>query len=161
MLHENSASYWPDPADAIDTEQETLADDLGVSLLAATKIMKIRDDAVRRNQSLILARVIGLLLQSGNLPVTIHALAIASGLDQLNGKKSQSEIARELGCTRALVSHYVLGIRDVLSGNDSNFDCLKFRKSQASRESYRKQATDPFTAAKATARAKMQAKRKP
>ena len=155
MLHDNQASYTPDMAALIDTEEEIIADDLGVSLYTARKIIQMREDAVLRNQSLILARVIGLLLQSNNLPATVHALALASGLDQLNGKKSQAEIAREIGCTRALISHYVVGIRDILSGNDSNFDCLKYRKSQQARETYRAKTTDPFTRAKAEARARI------
>ncbi len=161
MLYDNTGSYTPDMAELIDTEEEIIADDIGVSIKQARRIMKMRDDAVMRNQSLILARVIGLMLQSSNLPATVHALALASGLDQLNGKKSQAEIARELGCTRALISHYTVGIRDILSGKDSNFDCLKYRKSQASREVYKAKATDPFTAAKTKAIAKMQAKTKP
>jgi predicted transcriptional regulator len=155
MLHENQASYTPDFAAEIDTEEEIIADDLGVSIYQARKIIRMREDAVIRNQSLILARVIGLLLQSNNLPATIHALALASGLDQLNGKKSQAEIARELGVTRALISHYVVGIRDILSGNDTNFDCTKYRKANSTRETYKAKATDPFTKAKAAARARL------
>jgi predicted transcriptional regulator len=155
MLHENQASYTPDMAALIDTEEEIIADDLSVSLFTARKIIRMREDAVIRNQSLILARVIGLLLQSNNLPATIHALALASGLDQLNGKKSQAEIARELGVTRALISHYVVGIRDILSGKDSNFDCTKYRKANSTRETYKAKATDPFTKAKAAARARL------
>jgi predicted transcriptional regulator len=155
MLHENQASYTPDFAAEIDTEEEIIADDFGVSIYQARKIIRMREDAVIRNQSLILARVIGLLLQSNNLPATIHALALASGLDQLNGKKSQAEIARELGVTRALISHYVVGIRDILSGNDTNFDCTKYRKANSTRETYKAKATDPFTKAKAAARARL------
>lgn len=152
MLFDSTGSYTPDMAELIDKEEEILADELGVNIKQALVIMKMRDAAVVRNQSLILARVIGLMLQSSNLPVTVHALAIASGLDQLNGAKSQAEIARELGCTRALISHYVIGFRDVLSGKDTNFDCLKFRKSQASRKVFKAKATDPYTAAKDAAR---------
>ena len=152
MLHDSTGSYTPDMAEMIDTEEEILADDMGVTLKQARAIMRYKDDAVRRNESLTLARAIGLMLQSNNLPVTVHAMAIAAGLDQLNGKRSQADIAKELGCTRALVSHYVVGIRDILSGKDSGFDCFKFRKSQGSREIYRKQATDPFTAAKSAAK---------
>ncbi len=155
MLYENTASYTPDYASEIDTEEEILADELGVSIRQARAILAKIKDAVARNESLTLARAIGLMLQSSNLPVTVHAMAIAAGLDQLNGKRSQSDIARELGCTRALVSHYVVGIRDVLSGKDSNFDCFKYRKSNASRETFRKSATDPFTAAKDAARERL------
>lgn len=152
VLYENTASYTPDFAAEIDTEEEILADELGVSIKQSRVILAKITAAVRRNESLTLARAIGLMLQSSNLPVTVHAMAIAAGLDQLNGKRSQSEIARELGCTRALVSHYVVGIRDILSGKDSNFDCFKFRKSQESRKTFQKKATNPFTAAKMAAK---------
>ena len=155
MLHDNQASYTPDMAALIDTEEETIADDLGVSLYTARKIIQMREDAVIRNQSLILARVIGLLLKSNNLPATVHALALASGLDQLNGVKSQAEIAREIGCTRALISHYVVSFRDVLSGKTTGFDCTKFRKTNKTRETYAAKKTNPFTRAKAEARARI------
>ena len=141
----------------IDTEEEIIADDLGVSLYTARKIIAMREDAVIRNQSHMLARVIGMLLRSNNHSVAVHALALATGLDQLNGTKSQAEIARELGCTRALISHYVLGFRDLLSGKNGSFDCLKFRKNQQSREIYRAKTTNPFTKLKADARAKANA----
>ncbi len=155
MLYENTGSYTPDFAAEIDTPEEILADELGVSLKQARVIQAKIEYAVSRHESLTLARAIGLMLQSSNLPVTVHAMAIAAGLDQLNGKRSQADIARELGCTRALISHYVVGIRDVLSGKDSNFDCFKFRKSNASRETFRQCATDPFTAAKQAARERL------
>jgi hypothetical protein len=80
----------------------------------------------------MLGRVIGLLLSAKNLNAQVHALAFAAGLDQLNGKKSQAEIARDLGCTRALISHYVVGWTDVLG-----LVVTKFRKSEASRETYK------------------------
>jgi predicted transcriptional regulator len=80
----------------------------------------------------LLGRVIGLLLGAKNLAAQVHALAFAAGLDQLNGKRSQAEIARELGCTRALISHYVVGWADVLG-----LSVTKFRKSEASRETYK------------------------
>jgi hypothetical protein len=155
MLHDNQASYTPDMAALIDTEEEIIADDLSVSLFTARKIIKMREDAVIRNQSLMLANVIGLLLRSNNHSVAVHALALATGLDQLNGAQSQAEIARELGVTRALVSYYVLGFRDILSGKNKSFDCFKFRKSQNSRETYKAKATNPYTKAKATARARL------
>jgi predicted transcriptional regulator len=75
--------------------------------------------------------VIGLLLSAKNLAAQVHALAFAAGLDQLNGKRSQAEIARELGCTRALISHYVVGWADVLG-----VQVTKFRKAESTRETY-------------------------
>jgi predicted transcriptional regulator len=51
---------------------------------------------------------------------------------QLNGKKSQAELARELGVTRALVSHYVVGFADLLG-----IEVTKFRKSERFQEVFR------------------------
>ena len=41
-----------------------------------------------------------------NLNAKIWGLVFALGLDELNGISSQAEIAREIGCSRALISHY-------------------------------------------------------
>lgn len=160
LYEQNGGAYWPDMADELDTPEEQLADALGISLKAAKLVIAHVDGEVRKSQSLVLARVIGLLLKASNLPAMAHAIAFASGLDQLNGARSQAEVARELGVTRALLSHYTLGVRDVLSGKDSSFECTKFRKSQASRATFKAKATDPFTAAKEKARAKIKTQTK-
>jgi predicted transcriptional regulator len=78
----------------------------------------------------------------------VHALAIATGLDQLNGKRSQAEVAREIGCTRARISHYVIAFRDMLSDEINNFDYTKYRKANSTRETYKAKATDKHTIAK-------------
>lgn len=141
MLYENTGSYTPDFASEIDSEEEIAADEYGVGIETARRILKDREIAVRHNQAQVLGAIIGLLLGGNNLAVKVHSLAIAFGFDQLNGFHSQSEIARELGCTRALISHYVLGWRDVLSGGVASFDCLKFRKRNDTRATYRAKAT--------------------
>jgi succinate dehydrogenase/fumarate reductase cytochrome b subunit len=141
-------SYWPDVASEVDRPEETLADELGTTPAVALKVMAHTEAEVRRSQSLILGRVVGMLLETNNLPVLAHALAFAAGLDQLNGKKSQAQVARELGVTRALVSHYVVGVRDVLSGKRDTFDCTKFRKSTATRKTFKEKATSAFLTAK-------------
>lgn len=148
MLYDNTASYCPDMAAEIDTEQEIIADEMGVSMKQAALIIKFRDNAVRREQAEMLAKVVGLLIRSKNLPAMVHALAIAFGLDELNGAHSQSEIAKSIGCTRALVSHYVVGWRDVLAGNVAAFDCLKFRKHNSARETYKGKATSTLLSTK-------------
>lgn len=150
-LHAAGAVYHHDYAGEIDQEHEILADELGITPKQAREVMAYRDKALREHQALILGRVIGLLLETSNLPVMANALAFAAGLDQLNGKRSQAQVARELGVTRALMSHYVLGVRDVLSGKRSGFDNLKFRKRNSSRKTFAAKATDPFTALKAAA----------
>ena len=147
-------SYEPDMAELIDLPEEILADEYGVSIAVARRILSDREDLARRGQAQILASVIGLLIQSRNINVQVHALAIAFGMDQLNGAHSQSEIARELGVTRALVSHYVLAWRDVLAGGIGAFDNRTFRKRDSTRKTYAKAATDPILEAKRTKRKK-------
>lgn len=148
-------SYWPDIAGEIDRPEETLADELGTTPAVALRVMAHTEAEVRRSQALILGKIVGLLLETNNLPVMAHAIACAAGLDQLNGKRSQAKIAEELGVTRALISHYVVGVRDVLSGKASSFDCTKFRKSNASRKTFQEKATSPFLAAKRAALARL------
>jgi hypothetical protein len=147
-------SYEPDMAAMIDRPEEIMADEYGVSIAVALRIIADREDLARRGQAQILASVIGLLIQSRNINVQVHALAIAFGMDQLNGAHSQSEIARELGVTRALVSHYVLAWRDVLAGGIGAFDNRTFRKRQGTRKTYAKSATNPVIQAKQTKRKK-------
>jgi hypothetical protein len=141
-------SYEPDMAAMIDLPEEIVADDYGVTLAVARRIIVDRQDVARRGQAEILASVIGLLIQSRNLNVQVHALAIAFGMDELNGAHSQSEVARELGVTRALVSHYVLAWRDVLAGGVGAFDNRTYRKRQGTRKTYAKSATNPVIEAK-------------
>lgn len=152
MIHENIASYTPDFAEEIDTKEEIAADRYRVSIKTAHQIIKDQDDAVIRNQAETLARVIGFLLAAKNPRISIRTLGLAFGFDAMNGYHSQSEVAKEEGVTRALISHYVVGWRDLLSGGAGHAECLKFRKKQSSRETFKKSATSPFLAAKAKAR---------
>lgn len=147
-------SYEPDMAAMIDSAEEIVADDYGVTIAVARRILSDRQNVVRRSQAEMLAKVIGLLLQNRNPNVQVHALAIAFGMDELNGAHSQSEVARELGVTRALISHYVLAWRDVLAGGIGAFDNRTFRKRQGTRKTYAKSATDPVIEAKRNKRHK-------
>jgi len=149
MSKQQPDSYEPDMAALIDTAEEIATDEYGVDLPTAMRILSDRQDVVRRSQAEMLAKVIGLLLQSRNPNVQVHALAIAYGMDELNGAHSQSEVARKLGVTRALMSHYVLGWRDLLAGGIVvAFDNLTFRKRQGTRKTYAKSATNPIIQAK-------------
>ena len=128
-------AYEPDYASEIDTEEEILADLLGITPKQALRVMEWHKDECKKvagEHREAFGRVIAFLLQGKNLPVMVHARAFAAGLDQLNGKKSQAEIARELNCTRALVSHYVVGFADILG-----VTVTKFRKAESSREKFR------------------------
>ena len=148
MIHDNQASYTPDMAAEIDTDDEIAADRYGVGLRVARMILADREAHQRRCEAMILGRVLGLLLASRNLPVMVHALAMAAGLDQLNGAHSEAEVARKLGVTRALLSHYVVGWRDLLSGKAFSFDITKFRKANHTRAAYAETAKSPLLAAK-------------
>jgi len=161
MLHEAVASYTPDMADLIDTEEEILADKYGVSLKVARQIMEDKKDAGIHHQAEILAPIISQLVSGENVQAQVYALAIAFGLDEVNGFHCQSEIAKKIGVTRALISHYVVCWRDVLAGKVAAFDCTKFRKHNHTRKIYAESAKDKWIQAKTAKIAKMQAKRKP
>lgn len=154
MLYDNQSSYEVDFAAEIDTPAEIIADELNISLEAAERVLEMKQDEATAQSALALARVIGFLLNAKNLHAAAYGLAIATGLDQLNGIKSQTEVAKKLGCTRALVSHYTIAARDALSCNGHSIDVLKYRKRNETRQTYAQQATDPFTAAKIEARKK-------
>jgi predicted transcriptional regulator len=138
-----SSSYEPDMAELIDTEEEILADRYNVSLKVSRMIINDHKNKGTIEAALILGNVIGLLMKSNNQEVMVNALAIAAGMDQLNGAKSEQQIADELGISRALLSHYVVGWRDSLSGKQYQFDITKIRKNNSTRETYAKQATCP------------------
>jgi len=148
MLYEGTGSYTPDMAAEIDKPVEIAADKYGVSLRVASIILIDIEAASRRRQAETLGAVIGTLISGSNLQAKVHALAIAFGLDALNGFHSQSEIARQLGCTRALISHYVTAWRDVLAGEAGEFDCLKFRKHNETRQTFSDKAKNPVVQAK-------------
>ena len=143
----------PDMAEQIDSEDEILADKFGVSIKTARQIIQHSNGVASRNQAETLARVIGFLLCAKDSRISIRTLALALGFDTMNGYHSQSEVAKEEGVTRALISHYVVGWRDLLDGGAGHVECLKFRKKQSTRETFKKSATSPFLAAKAKARA--------
>lgn len=128
-----------------------MAERLQCSIPVARRVVGLmreqREDHAGNSRELF-ARVISKLMESSNTRVSLHGLACAGGLDELNGFRSQAEIARELGCTRALVSHYTTAWTDYMSGKDAAFSVTKFRKSEKSREVFKEKATDPFTSAK-------------
>ena len=95
--------------------------------------------------------VLSKALDSSNPRAVLYGFACAAGLDALNGLRSQAEVARTLGCSRALISHYTTAAADFVSTGEDKFTITKFRKSEQSREVFKRTATDPFTAAKEAA----------
>ena len=159
QLHDNTGSYEPDMAAEIDTPEEIIADELGVNLVTARKVVALIHKENQRSEALVLGQVLGLLIASNNLPVMVHALALAAGLDQINGAHSETEVAKKLGVTKSLLSHYVVGWRDLLSGREYSFDVLKFRKKNSTRAIYAEKAKSPFIEAKNRAISKVLAAR--
>lgn len=125
-------SYSVDMASLIDKPDEIIADELNVSLIQANRILAMIDREKTEFAALTLGRMIGWLLMGKHMQVRVYALAIAAGLDQLNGLPSQTEAARQLGVTRALISHYVVSAKDALGIN-----VTKYRKADSTRETYR------------------------
>jgi len=128
-------AYEPDMASEIDREEEILADLLGITPAAALRVKAWHEEECQKvagKHREAFGRVIASLLTGQNLGVQAQALALCAGLDELNGRKSQAEIAREFGVTRALVSHYVVAFADILG-----VVVTKFRKSESSRETFR------------------------
>lgn len=161
MLYDSrETSYEPDMAELIDKEEEIVADEFGVDIETAFRIIAYRDRAVQTKQSSVFGQFISILLQSNNQPAVIYAFALAAGLDQLNGIKTETEVAKKLGCTRALISHYVIAARDLLSCQDYSFDVLKFRKRNETRQTYADNATSSFKAAKERAKQELRTKQK-
>ena len=133
MLTERQASYEPDIAAEIDSEEEILADELGVTIKQARQILIIIEQKRHMAIAVAMAKTIGFILSGGNPIAKIYGIAFAAGLDELNGLHSQAEAARKINVTRALLSHYVLCARDALG-----ISVFKYRKSDSCRETYRK-----------------------
>lgn len=150
------ASYTPDYADEIDTEEEIIADRYGVSLKVAAQIIEDRKTAIRQYEATTLGAIIGVLISGKNIAARVHSLALAFGLDQLNGFQSESDVARKLGCTRSLISHYVVGWRDILAAGHGAFDCTKYRKANSTRETFSRTAKNPILEAKQRIRSQSQ-----
>lgn len=148
--------YKTDMADEIDSEEEIIAEKFEVSIITAKKIMLWRDTQVTSHSQESNEKFIGflaMLLDSPNNDVVIRGLAAATGLDVLNGVRSQSEAGKQIGKHRATISHSATGWQDIISDPAFNdhFQCNKFMKKPHTRETYRKRATNPFTAIKKAA----------
>jgi hypothetical protein len=125
----------------IDSPAEELAELLGLDLMTAQRVWDWSQDrqrlAVLRERASLLGSIVGKLTEpTRNLRARVWALALAVGLDELNGTHSQAEVAGKLGCTRALISHYVTAWADLLQ-----IDVRKFRRSPEARKAYKESAS--------------------
>lgn len=132
----------PDPSSAFDVDRPEwiLAEDLRLGLAEAERVYAWHLTTIAREIEWAKAEQLNLIVSflikpTKNLPALVRALALATGLAELNGTHSQAEVARELGVTRALISYYVTTWADLLKIN-----VFKFRKASSSRETYREAA---------------------
>ena len=151
-VEEEYLESFPDPStDAFDVDRPEwkLAEELNLGLEEATRVLEWHQVALIREIEWAKAEQLNLIVSflckpSGNLRAVVRALALATGLAELNGTHSQAEVARELGVTRALVSYYVTTWADLLKIN-----VFKFRKGSSSRETYREAAKTSWAKRKA------------
>ena len=141
---------FPDP-DAFDVDKPEwiLAENLNLGLEEATRVLEWHQVAVAREVEWAKAEQLNLIVSflikpTKNLRALVRALALATGLAELNGTHSQAEVARDLGVTRALISYYVTTWADLLKIN-----VFKFRKASSSREIYREAAKTSWAKRKA------------
>jgi hypothetical protein len=133
----------------VDRPEWILAENLNLGLEEATRVLEWHQVAVAREVDWAKAEQLNLIVSflikpTKNLRALVRALALATGLAELNGTHSQAEVARELGVTRALISYYVTTWADLLKIN-----VFKFRKASSSREIYREAAKTSWAKRKA------------
>ncbi|MBU3720765.1 MAG: hypothetical protein FGM22_08415 [Burkholderiaceae bacterium] len=136
----SEGSYWPDMAFDVDKPEWKLAEELHLSLEDAEKVYAWHQAELTREVEHVkgeqLGRIVGLLIKPAkNLKALVRSLALAAGLDELNGVHSQDEVAKELGCTRQLISHYVTAWADLL-----DLEVFKFRKVSSARQTFSESA---------------------
>lgn len=127
-----------DDAFDVDREEWKLAEELCLSLEQAERVLAWHKRTLEREivwaKAEQLNLIVGFLCKpSKNLKALVRALALATGLAELNGTHSQAEVARELKVTRSLISYYVTSWADLLK-----IGVFKFRKTQRSRAVFSK-----------------------
>jgi hypothetical protein len=124
----------------VDRPEWKLAEELNLGLEEATRVLEWHQVELARELDWEIARILSKVLSElirpcKNIRARVYGLIFATGLDQANGLHSQAEIARELGCTRALISHYTIQWVEIIK-----VGIFKFRKSEDSRKTYKDSA---------------------
>ena len=145
----SEASYTPDMAAECDSESDELAEEffwfvknnipaskMQVDWLVMKEVISCAgrwgitvQERERKNLSGLAWEMFGgvftFILGAKNVKACVYGIAFAFGLDQLNGTKSIAAAAKEMGVTRALLSHYKRAAGDFFS-----IYITKFGKSQ-------------------------------
>jgi hypothetical protein len=126
MIHE--PHYWTDPAAKLDSEVNLICEKLGVGPALARRIKEYGEDRVLEYKLLelenpevhqIVALVVGELTRPcKNIRARIWGLIFATGLGWAS---TEAEIARQLGCTRALINHYKMEWLEKMRSRKSHF----------------------------------------
>ena len=125
--------HYYDDMSEIDTEVDLICEELGVGPGLARRIKDYKDAALAESVNWEVCQILGRVLSEfvrpcKNLRARVYGLIFAAGLDQANAIHSQAEIARQIGCTRALISHYTIDWADKI-----RLGVFKFRKRDGAR----------------------------
>ena len=125
--------HYFDDHTQLDTEVDLICEQLGVGPALARAIKQYKDHAMAESVDWEVAQILSKVLSEFTRPcknpvARTYGLIFAAGLDQVNSCHSQAEIARKIGCTRALISHYTTVWADKI-----RLGVFKFRKSERSR----------------------------
>ena len=136
--------YFDDHAE-IDTEVDLICEKLGVGPGLARQIKEYKDAAMEESVDWEVAQILSKVLSEftrpcKNIRARVYGLIFAAGLDSANSIHSQAEIAREIGCTRALISHYTTDWADKI-----RLGVFKFRKAESSRQTFREAQKQAWT----------------
>jgi hypothetical protein len=128
--------YYDDHA-LLDSEVDLICEQLGVGPALALAIKQYKDHALAESVDWEVAQILSKVLSEFTRPcknpvARTYGLIFAAGLDQVNSCHSQAEIARKIGCTRALISHYTTVWADKI-----RLGVFKFRKAESSRPTFR------------------------
>lgn len=112
-MSEMEDGYLPDFADEVDRRNPwwLIAEKFDVSEALARRIWEDQQEALSAEKEFIAAHVLSeiaseMIRPCKNPRARAFGLMFAAGLDELNGVHSQAEVARELGMTRAAISHW-------------------------------------------------------
>lgn len=129
--------HYYDDLSEIDTEVDTICEELGVGPGLARRIKEYKDAAMTEAVDWEVAQILSKVLSEFTRPcknpqARAFGLIFAAGLDEANAIHSQAEVARKIGCTRALISHYTTDWADKI-----RLGVFKFRKAESSRATFR------------------------
>jgi biotin operon repressor len=142
--------FIPDMSAELDTPAEILGEELEIDVPTAEKVLAWHEEENRRRTKRQevdrVCVIVGVLCRPcKNGKARMASLQLALRINDCNGLHSQSELARELGCSRALISHYVTMWSDLLG-----IDVTAFRKSPGTRRTYADSARSSLQTRKQT-----------